>query len=352
LTIGFARRFATYKRATLIFRDQERLKRILNDPERPVQIIFAGKSHPADQPGKELIQRIVQFSREPGFAGKVIFIEDYDMNVGRHLVGGVDIWLNNPRRPLEASGTSGEKAAMNGAPNFSVLDGWWREGFDGKNGWAIGEERAYDNMEVQDEADALSLYATLEDEIIPLFYGNRNEQGFAPDWLKVVKESIATITPQFNMRRMVKDYTNLLYVTAQQAEVELAENGYGRAQQLAEWKRHVQEQWSGVAVDAEATEDAQGRVGQPIRFVARVQLNGLSPDDVRVEIVTGTEEGGQLRHPTSTPMTRQGTLEDGIYRYEGTYTPTTSGRQAYGVRVIPANDLLMNPLEMGKTSWA
>ncbi len=352
LTIGFARRFATYKRATLIFRDQERLKRILNNPERPVQIIFSGKSHPADQPGKELIQRIVQFSRDPAFAGKIVFVEDYDMNVARHLVAGADIWLNNPRRPLEASGTSGEKAAMNGAPNFSVLDGWWREAWNGKNGWAIGEERAYDNTEMQDEADALSLYATLEEEIIPLYYDNRTEGGYSAEWLRVVKESIATITPEFSMRRMVKDYTNQLYVPAQRSGTSLAASSYTPAQQLAEWKQYVEQQWGGVRVAAAAIEDSQGKVGEPLTFTAQVYLNGLSPEDVRVEIVTGTEEGGQLRHPTIHPMTRQGTAEDGLYRYEGKYTPSRSGQKAYAVRVVPANDLLVNPLEMGKIHWA
>ena len=180
------RRFATYKRATLLFRDPERLKRILNDPDRPVQLIFAGKAHPADEPGKAFIQSVYQFSRQPGFAGKIVFVEDYDTNIGRHLVAGVDVWLNNPRRPLEASGTSGQKAGLNGVPNFSVLDGWWREGYDGTNGWAIGAEREYPNEAAQDEADALSLYAILENQIIPAYY-RRNDDGIPEAGCRIMR---------------------------------------------------------------------------------------------------------------------------------------------------------------------
>ncbi|MBA3531383.1 MAG: alpha-glucan family phosphorylase [Ardenticatenales bacterium] len=351
LTLGFARRFATYKRATLIFRDMERLKRILNHPERPVQIIFSGKSHPADQPGKELIMRIVQLSREAGLEGKIVFVEDYDMNVARHLVAGVDIWLNTPRRPLEASGTSGQKAAMNGAPNFSILDGWWREGWDGKNGWAIGEERVYRTPEEQDEADVLSLYTTLEDEIVPLYYESQGEDG-AAEWLQIVKESIATITPRFSMRRMVKDYTTQLYVPAQEAELRLEEERYRYARDLAQWKQRIRDNWAGVQLEAQYNGTMNSKVGEPLPIVAHVRLGALRPEDVCVEIVTGTEAEEQLRHPTRHPMTLQGQLSEGIYRYEGTFTPTQSGRQAYGVRVLPTNDLLMHPQEMGKVLWA
>lgn len=352
LTLGFARRFATYKRATLIFRDKERLKRILNDPSRPVQILFSGKAHPADQPGKEFIREVIQLSYEPGLEGRILFIEDYDMNVARHLLAGVDVWLNTPRRPLEASGTSGEKAAMNGAPNFSVLDGWWREGWNGKNGWAIGEERAYTNPDEQDTADVLSLYATLEEEIVPLFYDRRDDEGIPHEWLTIVKENIASLTPQFSMSRMVKEYTSLLYVPAQEAEVHLMAGQYGSARDLAAWKRRIHQHWSGVRIEAERDGRTQSKVGQPLTLVAHVQLGRLAPEDVRVEIVTGREEAGRLRDPRSHPMSLTDTLGQGIYRYSGTYTPAQSGRRAYGVRVLPAHPDLFHPQEMGHTIWA
>lgn len=212
LTIGFARRFATYKRATLLFHDTERLKRIVyGGGTRPVQFIFAGKAHPRDEPGKNFIREVYHRSHEAGLAGHLIFIEDYDMNVARQMVAGVDVWQNTPRRPLEASGTSGQKAGLNGSPNFSILDGWWAEGFNGKNGWAIGSDAEYDSEEARNHADATSLYEILENEIVPAFY-DRDAKGIPHKWVKLVKESIRTVAPQFSMTRMVKEYTNNLYV--------------------------------------------------------------------------------------------------------------------------------------------
>ncbi|MGB7872815.1 MAG: alpha-glucan family phosphorylase [Anaerolineales bacterium] len=213
LTIGFARRFATYKRGSLILRDVERLLDIINRPNMPVQIIFAGKAHPADEPGKQMIQRIYRTVKKAETSGRLVFLEDYDMNIARYLVQGVDVWLNTPRRPMEASGTSGMKAALNGGLNFSILDGWWREAYNGKNGWAIGEDKEPDVPEIQDEADALSLYSTLENEIIPLYY-DLNDDWIPMDWIEHMKNSLRTITPQFSTRRMVKEYVERLYVPA------------------------------------------------------------------------------------------------------------------------------------------
>jgi starch phosphorylase len=212
LTIGFARRFATYKRATLLFHDTERLKRIVyGGGTRPVQFVFAGKAHPRDEPGKNFIREVYHRSHEAGLAGHLVFIEDYDMNVARQMVAGVDVWQNTPRRPMEASGTSGQKAGLNGSPNLSILDGWWAEGFNGKNGWAIGSETEYDSEEAHNHADATSLYEILENEIVPAFY-DRDAKGIPRKWLRLVKESIRTVAPQFSMTRMIKDYTNDLYV--------------------------------------------------------------------------------------------------------------------------------------------
>jgi starch phosphorylase len=218
LTIGFARRFATYKRASLILRNMDRLLAILNQPNRPVQIIFAGKSHPADEPGKLLIQEVYRAVKNASNGGRMVFLEDYDMNIARYLVQGVDVWLNTPRRPNEASGTSGEKAALNGVLNFSVLDGWWREGYNGMNGWAIGGDVDVPDPNQQDDADAESLYDSLENEIIPLYYTNRSADNLPGEWIGRIKESIRTLAPQFSMRRMVKEYVNQLYVPAMKSE--------------------------------------------------------------------------------------------------------------------------------------
>ena len=211
LTIGFARRFATYKRANLIFRDYERLMKIVTNEEHPVQIVFAGKAHPADEPGKRLIQEVYRHVKSSRNGGRLVFLDDYDMDMARHMVQGVDIWLNTPRRPREASGTSGMKAGMNGTLNFSVLDGWWAEGYNGKNGWAIGDDTHYDNQDLQDEADALSLYETLENEIVPLYYTKRSADGLPGPWIERIKETIRTVSPEFSMTRMVKEYTTELY---------------------------------------------------------------------------------------------------------------------------------------------
>jgi starch phosphorylase len=251
LTIGFARRFATYKRATLIFHDLERIKRILNDPERPVQILFSGKAHPRDEPGKALIKQVHQLASHPDFEGKVIFIENYDMNIARHLVQSVDLWLNNPRRPNEASGTSGQKAALNAIPNFSVLDGWWVEGYNGENGWVIGEERTYRSEEVQDEADAQSLYNTLEREIIPAFF-NRDESGVPREWLRRMKASVRSCAPRFSMSRQVKDYMNQLYLPAMEAGARMRADDFAAARALATWKEHIYRSWGQVHITAEA----------------------------------------------------------------------------------------------------
>lgn len=224
LTIGFARRFATYKRANLILRNTDRLINLLNQPNRPVQIVFAGKAHPADEPGKLLIQEVYRAVKNARNGGRLVFMEDYDMNIARYLVQGVDVWLNTPRRPNEASGTSGEKAALNGVLNFSVLDGWWREGYNGKNGWAIGDDTDYDDPNQQDDADANSLFDTLENDIIPLYYDSRSADNLPVDWIARQKESIRTLVPQFCTRRMVKEYADVLYAPAMKAGLKLGKS--------------------------------------------------------------------------------------------------------------------------------
>lgn len=351
LTLGFARRFATYKRATLLFRDEERLKRILNDPARPVQIIFSGKAHPADEPGKALIQQIYQLSNHPDYAGKIVFIENYDMNIARHLVSGVDVWLNNPRRPHEASGTSGQKAAMSGIPNFSILDGWWVEGYDGENGWVIGEAREYKDEATQDEADALSLYQTLEQEIIPLFY-QRDEASIPAGWVAKMKAAIRSCAPQFSMQRMVKDYTTQYYLPAAANSERFAADHFSLARELAGWKREVLQRWPNVHLEALLAGATQTNVGEPVTIKGKLWLNGFPAEAVAVEIVAGRpgEENG-LHAPQVVPMQQVGE-EQGALLFQGVLTPSDSGVFAVGVRARPTHPGLVNPYELGLSKWA
>jgi starch phosphorylase len=350
-TIGFARRFATYKRATLIFRDEERLKRILYHPEHPVQIVFSGKAHPADEPGKALIQRIYQLSRQPEYLGKIIFLENYDMNVARHLISGVDIWLNNPRRPHEASGTSGEKAALNGVPNLSVLDGWWIEGYNGENGWAIGDERDYKDEATQDEADALNLYNLLEEEIIPLYY-TRTDGGLPISWLAKMKSAIRSCAPLFSMQRMVKEYTNLYYLAAASNYQRFSVQNYALARQLAAWKDQVRQRWSAVRMEAQVHDGGQSYVGDPLFLSARVWLNGLTAGDVAVEIVADAHGNQADANNLQVIPMRPAGEENGVLVYQGEWAPIHSGVLEVGVRVRPHHPALIHPHETGLTRWA
>lgn len=351
-TIGFARRFATYKRATLLFHNEARLQHILHNPERPVQIVFSGKAHPADEPGKALIQRIYQLAQSPEYWGKIVFVENYDMNIARYLISGVDLWLNNPRRPHEASGTSGMKAALSGAPNFSVLDGWWVEGFDGSNGWAIGEERAYKDEATQDAADAMSLYATLEEIIVPLYYADRDAEGVPTAWVREMKNAIRTCTPQFSTMRMVKEYTERFYLPAASTGIEYAGDRYRVAREMAQWKQQMRQRWGQVAVQAMTPGEVQLTVGEMVTLGARVWLNGLSEGDAAVEIVAGVlSAGGELIDPQVTPMQVQG-WENGAALYQGTLKPAASGQFAIGIRARPDRNALIHPNELGIASWA
>ena len=351
LTLGFARRFATYKRATLIFRDVERIRRILNNPERPVQLVFSGKAHPADEPGKSFIQHIYEMSMEPDFFGKILFVEDYDMNVARHLVSGVDVWLNNPRRPLEASGTSGEKAGVNGIPNFSALDGWWEEGFDGENGWAIGEARAYKDEATQDEADALSLYATLEEVIIPLFF-DRDADGIPQGWIERMRRSIASIGPRYSMDRQVKDYVNCYYAVAAANGARARSNNFAAARELAAWKQQVASRWAGVTIEAMTDGPAQVSVGEPVTVESRVNLNGLSPDSVAVEAVYSGAGNGDEDGALHVQQLIASAGAGDVRTYTGQIEAIDSGRFDLGVRIRPHHEVMLHPFETGLCTWA
>jgi len=351
LTLGFARRFATYKRATLIFKDEARLLRLLNNPERPVQIVFSGKAHPADEPGKGLIQRIYELSQRPEFSGKIVFVENYDMHVARHLIAGVDVWLNNPRRPHEASGTSGQKAALCGIPNFSVLDGWWVEGYDGDNGWSIGEEREYKDEATQDDADVQDLYTTLEEAIIPLYY-TRDSNGVPTGWVKRMKNAIKTCAPTFSMRRMVKDYTELYYLPAAVSGDRYRADNFRLARDVAAWKRNLPQQWQALHLQAEMVDSNQLTVGEALKVRARLWPNGVVTDQVAVELLSGAQDSrGQLLAPTVVPMQAVG-QQDGAVLFEGSITPGDSGVFVVGVRARPTHAGLINPYETGVSRWA
>jgi len=351
LTIGFARRFATYKRATLIFRDLERLKRIVNNPERPVQIIFAGKAHPADEPGKALIEQVYRLSRSDAFRGKIIFLENYDIDMARYLVSGTDLWLNNPIRPHEASGTSGQKAALNGQPNLSILDGWWDEGYNGKNGWAIGEKREYHDANVQAEADSLSLYQLLEEEVIPTYYESGSD-GIPHAWIAMMKEAMRTCAPQFSMRRMVKEYTTRFYVPEIEQGKAIEQDRYEKARVLAAWKEKINRNWPSVQLYADGKRDGQLSLGEWLDVKAWVRADNLQPEDLRVELVYGEANDD---HPTAQfalPMEYTKRELDGSYRYDIRLQPTESGSITYGVRVLPAHPALSGKHDMGLVRWA
>ena len=351
LIIGFARRFATYKRATLIFRDIDRLHRLMNDTQHPFTIIFAGKAHPADEPGKALIERVYRIARSDAFRGKVIFLGNYDIDMARFLVGGTDLWLNNPIRPHEASGTSGQKAALNGQPNCSILDGWWDEGYNGKNGWAIGEDREYIDENVQAEADSLSLYRLLEEEIIPAYY-DRGADGIAHTWVALMKEAIRTCAPAFSMRRMVKEYTTMFYVPAIHNGQQIDQHNYEQARVLAAWKARIMQNWLDMELYIEGKREGQLSLGEGIDVRAWVRAGALTPDDLCVELVYGEASDDVVMPQQALPMSYIKKELDGSLRYELHLQPGESGSIGYGVRVLPSHPALSNKHEMGLVRWA
>ncbi len=331
-TIGFARRFATYKRATLLFRDVARLKRILCNPERPVQVVIAGKAHPKDHPGKELIRQIVQLSRDPDLAKRLVFIEDYEMNVARKMVQGVDVWLNNPRRGEEACGTSGMKAGINGVLNLSVLDGWFDEAYEQSGGWAIGDRIPY--SEDQDEAHATAIYSLLENELVPAFY--ERDQGVPREWIKRMKRSLMYLSSQFDCQRMAAEYKSELYEPARRAFAEVRCNDFQKAREASHWTAQVRKVWDQVRfVELGAPPNGPVLSGWPVPVRAAVNLAGLKPDDVRVEIVVGRIGAtGQLEESEIMlvpPVEQRGEVV--IFQKE--IIPRQTGRIGYALRISP-----------------
>jgi starch phosphorylase len=353
LTIGFARRFATYKRGTLLFRDLDRLARILNDAKRPVQIIFAGKAHPKDQGGKELIAQIVHVARRAEFRRHIVFLEDYDINVARFLVQGVDVWLNNPRRPLEASGTSGMKGPINGGLNLSVLDGWWCEGYaPSENGWAIGHGEEYSDLNYQDEIESRATYELLEKEVVPLFY-DRQADKLPRGWIRWMKRSIARIGPVFNTSRMVEEYTDRFYLPAADRFSELTRDGLKAGVELADWLKKVEREWPKVKVEAVESLDGQPvRVGSELPVQARVQLGELSTNDVVVELYYGEVDAtGGISSGEAAPMMNGKPAQGGLQVFEGRIPCTSSGQRGYAVRVLPRHPNLPRSFQPGLIRW-
>ncbi len=352
LTIGFARRFATYKRATLLLSQPERLKRLLLSGDHPVQLVFAGKSHPADDSGKELIRQVSAFAADPEVRHRFVFVEDYDIAVARAFVQGCDVWLNNPRRPQEACGTSGMKAALNGGLNLSILDGWWDEAFDGENGWAISSAEHVEDLERRDEVEAGSLFELLERQVVPLFY--ERWQGPVPRrWVRRVKRSLITLGPFVTAARMLRDYTEQLYEpTAAQAGAVTGDD-FKRARALSAWKRSVVAGWSGVHVDRVDMESAVADLGTDRSVDAIVSLGDLGPDDVEVQLIHGPAgQGQEITEPTVVPMAPAGDAPDNHLRYTGRFTCSQAGRYGVTVRVVPAHPDLVFSAELGRISWA
>jgi starch phosphorylase len=355
LTIGFARRFAPYKRATLLLRDPDRLDRIVNNPDRPVQFIFAGKAHPRDDPGKYLIQHIVELARQERFRRRLVFLEDYDMGVARYLVQGVDVWLNNPLRPLEASGTSGMKATANSVLNLSILDGWWDEAYQPQVGWAIGRGESYDDREYQDQVEAEALYDLLEQEVVPLFY-DRGVDGLPRRWIARMKASTAALCHFFNTHRMVQEYTERFYLPSAERYQQFTAATMTRAKTLAKWRTYVQQNWPQVGVETVEVEPfAKLQVGGNFFVRARVRLGNLTPDDVKVELYLGQVNAtDELIEAVAIPM--QYVKQDGRADFQlfeaNTVSCHMSGRHGYTVRVRPYHPDLTTASLPGLMVWA
>ena len=351
LTIGFGRRFATYKRATLLFQNLDWLRQIVGNDQRPVLFIFTGKAHPADQPGQSLIRELSRISRTPEFEGRLLLVEGYDLSLARHLVAGVDVWLNNPVYPLEASGTSGMKAAINGVVNLSVLDGWWDEGYTGDNGWGIKPASDSLSDSARDTEEARTLYEILQDQVVPSYY-QRSDMGYSSDWVRRMKRSMATILPRFTANRMLGDYLTHFYGPAARQGRRFERENHQGARDIAAWKQHIAAAWSGVSIRRLDTPTTRATFGDRVRIEVGVKLNGIRAADVRVELRVD-----DTHRPVSAALQRgpifihTGKLASGEDRFVLEFTPESCGAFRYRVRVYPHHDLLTHRLEAGLLLW-
>ena len=351
LIIGFGRRFATYKRAHLLFNDLERLDKLVNNPNYPVQFLFTGKAHPADGAGQGLIKRIIEISRMPQFLGKIVFLENYDMSLAKRLISGVDIWLNTPTRPLEASGTSGEKAQMNGVLNFSVLDGWWYEGYVKGAGWALTDKRTYENQAHQDQLDAATIYQMLENEIIPMYYA-KNSKGYSPEWVQTIKNSVTKITPRFTTKRMMDDYFNKFYNKLAKRHALLAANHYATAKDIAAWKENMAAHWDEIeVVKVEMPDMSQPNVGEKVRVAVELDTHALNDKGLGVELVairTSLHNNDKLYEVEPLKLVK---AEGTHLFFETTYQFDYAGGMKFGLRMYPQNDLLPHRMDFCYVRW-
>jgi starch phosphorylase len=352
LTIGFARRFATYKRATLLFRDPERLDRIVNHPKHPVQIILAGKAHPQDNEGKEFIKAIFHLAREERFRRRIIFLEDYNMHLAQRLVSGCDLWLNTPRRPLEACGTSGMKALANGSLNLSVLDGWWDEGYHRDFGWAIGHGEVYQDHTAQDTIEGRDLYNLLEEEIIPLFY-QRGPDGIPRGWVEKMRAGLRRLVPVFNSHRMVQEYVKRYYLPCSRRFNALSRNGFAGAKDLAVWRQKLMTGWHEIAIEEVSSGDSLDvTAGEELEVVAKIKLGSLTPEDVTAEAYYGRlDQNGDFSDREMVPLHAESSA-DGLYTFRGQIPCQKTGRFGYTVRITPSKEMLENRFTMGLVAWA
>jgi starch phosphorylase len=355
LTIGFARRVPSYKRLTLMLCDPDRLKALLLDPKRPVQIVIAGKSHPADEGGKQLIAQMVRFADDPEVRHRITFLPDYDIAMARYLYWGVDVWLNNPLRPLEACGTSGMKAALNGALNLSVLDGWWDEWFDGENGWAIPSADGVADPEHRDELEASALYDLIQNSVAPRFYDRSGADGVPTRWVQMVRHTLKSLGPKVVATRMVSEYVRRLYAPAAESSQRMLTDGFAAARSLSKWRASVVEAWPAVAVlhvEGQLPGGVDAQLGGTLSLRAEVALGGLSPEDVLVEVVYGSADADDSLTNVSTRPLRVVEKIDGVVRYEGEIPLERTGGFGYTVRVLPTSDLLASTAELGVVATA
>ena len=353
LTICFARRFATYKRGDILFRDPKRLSKILNHPERPVQILFAGKAHPQDMEGKEIIKNIIRYSQQEDFRYHVIFLEDYDINVARYMVQGADVWLNTPRRPLEACGTSGMKAVANGAIHMSILDGWWAEGYSPNCGWAIGAGEQYLDTLYQDEIEGRAIYELLEREVIPLFY-DRSRDGTPRGWTEMMKASMHHLCPNFNTHRMLENYVDRFYIPASVFYKEIRDDGMKNAEAFATWKRKIQKRWGALSIQKIESENGGHEipVGTDFRVEAQVHLGDLKPEDVQVDLYYGPMGADDdLTETQTVPMSSEPMPGENDYLFRGTIHFSQTGKLGFSVRILPKHPMLVHPVDMGLVVW-
>lgn len=352
LTIGFARRFALYKRGTLLLRDKERIKRLLSDKDRPVQIIFAGKAHPADTMAKEIIRELIHFMRDPALRRRIVFLENYDMNVARYMMQGVDIWLNTPRRPLEASGTSGMKAAANGALNVSILDGWWCEGYSPETGFAIGRGEEYTDLNQQDAIESAALYNLLEKEVIPLFY-DRSADGLPRNWVRRMKGAIRHLCFGFNANRMVHDYLKGPYMGAASTGVKLTVNKLEGAKEYAAWKEKIGKGWSQVKVETlDAPTHEEVAVGEQLPIKATIRLGEIKPEEVKVQVFYGELNSQDKIQDGKVDNLEYQESQDGVHSFSGSIPCCCSGRFGFAIRILPYHEAMTHPFETKLIYWA